>query len=382
MPRQYNVGLKSIQGDTHYRWKMDPLETKIEGKGIGRKTVLLNISGVAAQCFTQPQYMTKFFGYEIGAQSKWDDHRRVGFVNGVHDTNDLQELVFKYIELLIMCPSESCQRPEITYLKNGKNIRMACASCGLNQAFQLDHQITKFIRTSWDDMMAKKNADPSTNNIGKKTGPKRRRRRKTPEEEEEEEKVVAVVVEEPEEEKIKPLKVDDPVKALKELVIKKKTKEFAILFQRIQKGHEFDDVKMGSVFINTILNFDTEADFIESINNHSGFIRWYVSEGKNKDIFMDYFEEMMVYSDYIDSAAHIFAKFHEKIIFQTDFLVSWFETEKTTSVVDLSPDDIKNLKEYVEPFIDYLREGTFDNFETYFANNYDVEEETEDEEEN
>ena len=67
--------------------------------------------------------MTKFFGYEIGAQSKWDDHRRVGFVNGVHDTNDLQELVFKYIELLIMCPSESCQRPEIRYMKSGKNIR-------------------------------------------------------------------------------------------------------------------------------------------------------------------------------------------------------------------------------------------------------------------
>ena len=67
--------------------------------------------------------MTKFFGYEIGAQSKWDDHRKVGFVNGVHDTNDLQELVFKYIELLIMCPSESCQRPEIRYLKSGKNIR-------------------------------------------------------------------------------------------------------------------------------------------------------------------------------------------------------------------------------------------------------------------
>jgi len=380
MPRQYNVGLKSIQGDSHYRWKMDPLETKIEGKGIGRKTVLLNISEVAAHCFTQPQYMTKFFGYEIGAQSKWDDHRRVGFVNGVHDTNDLQELVFKYIELLIMCPSESCTRPEIKYMKTGKNIRMACASCGLNQNFQLDHQITKFIVNSWDDMMAKKKSG-GENDIGKKTGPKRRRRRKkNPEEEEEEEKAVAVVVEEKPEDKIQPLKVDDPVKALKELVKTKKTKEFAILFQRIQKGHEFDDVKMGSVFINTILNFDSETDFMDSIDKYSGFIRWYVSEGKNRDIFMDYFEEMMVYSDYIDSAAHIFAKFHEKIIFQTDFLVHWFESDKTSSVVDLSPDDIKNLKEYVEPFIDYLREGTFDNFETYFANNYEVTDEEEEEE--
>ena len=61
---QYNVGLKSIQGDSHYRWKMDPLETKIEGKGIGRKTVLLNISEVASQCFTQPQ--CNFFHFFVG----------------------------------------------------------------------------------------------------------------------------------------------------------------------------------------------------------------------------------------------------------------------------------------------------------------------------
>jgi len=378
MPRQYNVGLKSVQGDSHYRWKMDPLETKIEGKGIGRKTVLLNINEVAAQCFTMPQYMTKFFGYEIGAQSKWDDHRRVGFVNGVHDTNELQELVFKYIELLIVCPSEGCQRPEISYFKKGSQLRMSCASCGLNQRFLLEHQITNFMRTSWDVLMAKKN-DVSVEDL--KKGPKRRRRRKKDvEEEEEEAKEVATVVEEIKDE-LEPLKVDDPVAELKALLKSKKTKEFAILFKRIQLGHEFDDVKMGSIFINTILNFDSETEFMESIEKYSGFIRWYVSENKNRDIFMDYFEEMMVYSDYIDSAAHIFAKFHEKIIFHTDYLVHWFEDEKTESVVNLSPEDITNLKEYVEPFIHYLKEGTFENFDTYYDNNYAAEDSEEDEEE-
>jgi len=375
MPRQHNVGLKSVQGDVHYRWKMEPLDTKIEGKGIGRKTVLLNITEVAAQCFTRPQYMTKFFGYEIGAQSKWDDHRKVGFVNGVHDTNELQELVFKYIELLIVCPSESCQRPEIKYEKKKKQIRMACASCGLNLHFELDHQITKFIRTSWDDLHAAKKVD--VNDLAKQQPKRRRRRKKDPEEEEEEAKEVATVVEEIED-KLQPLKVDDPVQTLKEASTKK-TKEFGDMFSRIQLGHEFDDEKMGSIFLNVVLNFDSEDDFIESFNKNSGCIRWYVSERKNRDIFMDYFQEMMVYSDFIDSAAHIFAKFHEKIIFQTDYLNHWFENDQTEfiSSVELLIDDVKNLKEYVEPFIDYLREGTFDNFETYYAKNYEVSDEEE-----
>lgn len=362
MGRQLNVGAKSHQGDAHYRWKMEPLETKIEGKGIGRKTVLLNISHVAAQCFTQPQYMTKFFGYEIGAQSKWDDHRKVGFVNGVQSPEELQELVYKYIELLILCPS--CNRPELRYLKSGKNIRITCLSCGLGQKFNLDHQISNFIKNSWVEPSSQSESD-------QQPVKQKRRHRHRKDAPVKEVKEVAKPVEVQKETEVKPVVVDNPVLALKPLLDNKRTKEFGILFEGIQKGHKFDDKKMGSIFMNAVLDFDSEEVFMETIEKHSGFLRWYVSEEKQRDIFMSIFEEMLTYSDYVDSAAHIFAKFHEKIIFHTDYLMAWFEKENANAT---------EIKEYAEPFIEYLRGGTFESFETYFAENYG--EESEEEEEN
>ena len=51
-----NVGPKGdVQQDRQYRYKMDPLVTKIEGRGNGIKTVLLNVSEVAKQMRTEPQ---------------------------------------------------------------------------------------------------------------------------------------------------------------------------------------------------------------------------------------------------------------------------------------------------------------------------------------
>jgi len=359
-----NVGSKGSQGDSHYRWKMDPLDTKIEGKGIGRKTVLLNINDVAAQCFTQPQYMTKFFGYEIGAQSKWDDHRKVGFVNGVQSPDELQELVYKYIELLILCPG--CMFPEIRYKKTGKNIRIMCVSCGLSQRFTLDHQIANFIKNSWIEP-TKEGVDGAGNQPQKEKR-KHRHRKDAPAKEVKE---IAKPVEVQKEVEIKPVVVDNPVLALKPLLENKKTKDFSQLFEGIQKGHEFDDKKMGTIFVNAVLDFDSEESFIETIEKHSGIIRWYVSAEKNRDIFMSIFEEMMTYSDYIESVALIFAKFHEKVIFHTDYLVAWFEKEDPLS---------SELKEHVEPFIEYLREGTFESFETYYAENYGNDSDEEDDE--
>ncbi len=51
---------------------MPRLQAKVEGKGNGIKTVLVNMVDVARALSRPPTYVTKFFGCELGAQTNAD----------------------------------------------------------------------------------------------------------------------------------------------------------------------------------------------------------------------------------------------------------------------------------------------------------------------
>lgn len=52
---------------------MPKIQTKIEGKGNGIKTVLVNISDVARALDRPIIYLMKYFSFELGAQIKIDN---------------------------------------------------------------------------------------------------------------------------------------------------------------------------------------------------------------------------------------------------------------------------------------------------------------------
>jgi len=72
-----NIG-EGNRDDAFYRYKMPKLMTKIEGRGNGIKTNLVNMVDVAKYVARPPSYTTKYFGYEMGAQSKFD--KKLGFL--------------------------------------------------------------------------------------------------------------------------------------------------------------------------------------------------------------------------------------------------------------------------------------------------------------
>ena len=51
---------------------MPRVQAKVEGKGNGIKTVLVNMVDVARSLARPPTYVTKFFGCELGAQTNAD----------------------------------------------------------------------------------------------------------------------------------------------------------------------------------------------------------------------------------------------------------------------------------------------------------------------
>ena len=58
--------------DIFYRYKMPRINAKVEGKGNGIKTVIVNMADVARAIGRPATYPTKYFGCELGAQTQFD----------------------------------------------------------------------------------------------------------------------------------------------------------------------------------------------------------------------------------------------------------------------------------------------------------------------
>lgn len=58
--------------DIFYRYKMPRIQAKVEGKGNGIKTVIVNMADVARAIGRPATYPTKYFGCELGAQTQFD----------------------------------------------------------------------------------------------------------------------------------------------------------------------------------------------------------------------------------------------------------------------------------------------------------------------
>jgi len=140
------VNIPSTCDDPQYRYKMPRLITKKEGRGNGSKTCIVNMGDVARAVKRPPQYTTKWFGHELGAQSTYTNKESEGvraIVNGHHDTPIFQTMLDKFIDKYVLC--ENCRLPEIDmHIKKGK-ICAKCAACGWSGELDNNHRLAAFI---------------------------------------------------------------------------------------------------------------------------------------------------------------------------------------------------------------------------------------------
>jgi translation initiation factor 5 len=141
-----SMSLINIGGDpddASYRYKMPALVTKIEGRGNGIKTVVVNMSDVSKALHCEPGYPTKFLGIELGAISKYTPATERAVVNGAHQQPDMQKLLMKFIEIFVLCPT--CSLPEIKYKVKSTAIKIDCAACGHNGKLKTQHKLVTYI---------------------------------------------------------------------------------------------------------------------------------------------------------------------------------------------------------------------------------------------
>jgi translation initiation factor 5 len=130
-------------GDAFYRYKMPKLIAKIEGRGNGIKTNVVNNVDIAKALARPPEYILKFYGCELGAQTNYDKNLGTSIVNGAHDTKKLCELLESFIKKYVQC--YSCGNPETVMKIRKECIFMKCKACGYVSEVDMRHKVNTFI---------------------------------------------------------------------------------------------------------------------------------------------------------------------------------------------------------------------------------------------
>lgn len=139
--------------DDFYRYKMPALQIKKEGKS--QKTVLVNLTEIAKDLKRNPSVILKYLSIELGAQTKSEKN---GYkINGNFSADDLQTLIFDFIDKYVLCLQ--CNNPETFFIedKNG-NLLRECYACGYKSKTdnKLKNIILKEIESNTSDYYVKK----------------------------------------------------------------------------------------------------------------------------------------------------------------------------------------------------------------------------------
>ena len=138
-----NIGA-SNRNDAFYRYKMPKMVTKIEGKGNGIKTNIVNNVEIAKALGRPASYTTKYFGCELGAQSKFDEKTGTSLVNGAHSTSKLAGLLEVFIKRYVQC--YGCGNPETEIvITKAQMVNLKCAACGFLSEVDMRDKLTTFI---------------------------------------------------------------------------------------------------------------------------------------------------------------------------------------------------------------------------------------------
>ena len=87
---------------------------------------------------------TKYFGTELGAQTKFEETSGLAIVNGAHETHRLSALLEGFIKRFVQCGQ--CNNPETEIvLTKRETIELHCKACGAVTQVDMRHKLCTFI---------------------------------------------------------------------------------------------------------------------------------------------------------------------------------------------------------------------------------------------
>ncbi|TAQ90871.1 hypothetical protein B7494_g756 [Chlorociboria aeruginascens] len=137
------VNIRRDVSDPFYRYKMEKIQSKIEGKGNGIKTVIVNLSSVAQSLARPGAYVIKYFGFELGAQTNTNPADDRWIINGAHEATKLQDYLDGFISKFVLC--KKCKNPETDVVIKDGRILLDCKACGQRSDVDLRLKLSGFI---------------------------------------------------------------------------------------------------------------------------------------------------------------------------------------------------------------------------------------------
>ena len=122
---------------------MPQLVAKVEGRGNGIRTNVVNNGEIAKALSRPPEYVLKYFGCELGAQTRFEKDMGTSIVNGAHTQKVLSDLLEGFIKKFVQC--YTCGNPE-TVMKVRKDfVTLKCKACGAKSEVDPRLKLNTFI---------------------------------------------------------------------------------------------------------------------------------------------------------------------------------------------------------------------------------------------
>lgn len=167
------VNIRRDVTDSFYRYKMERIQTKIEGKGNGIKTVVTNLSSIASSLAREGNIVIKYFGFELGAQTNSNPADDRWIINGAHEASKLQDSLDGFINKFVLC--KKCKNPETDFVFKDGRILLDCKACGQRSNVDVRLKLSGFILKNQDkkgktSKAERKAARKAKQNVGREHG--------------------------------------------------------------------------------------------------------------------------------------------------------------------------------------------------------------------
>ncbi|RVE66347.1 hypothetical protein OJAV_G00106310 [Oryzias javanicus] len=336
-----------IVSDQFYRYKMPRLIAKVEGKGNGIKTVIVNMVDVAKALNRPPTYPTKFFGCELGAQTQFDTKNDRYIVNGSHEANKLQDMLDGFIKKFVLCAE--CDNPETDLHVNPKKqtIGTSCKACGYRGMLDTRHKLCTFILKNPPESTETVDRDDDDEDWAEETTEEAQRRRMEEISDHAKNLTLSDDLEKPLEERVNLFY--SFVKQKKESgTIDAADKEILAEAERL-------DVKaMGPLILSELLFDENIRDQIKKYKRH--FLRFCHNNKKAQKYLMGGFECVVKLHQVqlLPRVAVILKDLYDADLLEEDVILSWAEKVSKKYV---SKELAKEIHAKAAPFVKWLKEA-------------------------
>lgn len=323
MVQRVNVGNTT---ERNYRYTMEVPQAKVEGRGNGIKTVITNLETIANELSRPPTYLLKYYGYELGALSKYDRKAEKYIVNGAWDNQQLLEVLKKgFIPSYVLCGA--CGNPETNIEQKGRKVVLSCQACGNTTPLDPRHKLYAQIEKELKE-------DRRTKKKKKKQG-----------------------------------KSDDtnlsPETVFKEMLATKgenvSDKAVIRFAKELKQSQDLDDTEIVRVISKVMF----VENVVDNVVQYVSVLEKFVTESKKAQrVLLRHLEKQAVDDeDLMSKFARVLFHLFEHDVIEENAIVSWFNK---TQVKGLSVESVQRVRDAAQPFIEWL-------------NNAEEEEDSEDE---